>query len=209
MPRTHSKHDENNMALVVLDQAKKIESKYFAGDPATTFHEMRRFLFSQGVDTKLYSTARMPDPGSGKTTSQTSQVKNSDNAFFSEFRTMVAVESSEKRVVLNTLIFILRVVIDPNSDGNGGTVQLMLNHLHDGIFELNVMYSALCQFLDENHWENIRPGREISNMSVVSSMIFERSFSSIHDFTAMYYKLKPILEYHQMVGSNLPIEAPF
>jgi hypothetical protein len=199
----------NTMALVVLDKAKKIESKYFAGDPSTTFHEIRRFLFTQGVDTKLYSSARVLEMGERPTTYASSEVVNSNNSFFSEFRSMVAVESAEKRLVLNTLIFVLRVVIDSQRDGNSGTVHLLLNHLHDGIFELNDMYSALCQFLDENHWENAKPGPEFTEMSVVSSSIFKWSFSGVHEFTAMYHKLKPVLGYHQMVGSNLPIEAPF
>jgi hypothetical protein len=199
----------SSMALVVLDKAKQIESKYFAGDPSTTFHEIRRFLFTQGVDTKLYSSARVLNMGERQTSYASSEVKNSNNSFFSEFRSMVAVESAEQRLVLNTLIFVLRVVIDAERDGNSGTVQLLLNHLHDGIFELNDMYSALFQFLDENHWENVRPGPEMTEMSVVSNSVFTWSFSGVHQFTAMYHKLKPILVHHQMVGSNLPIEAPF
>jgi hypothetical protein len=45
--------------------------------------------------------------------------------------------------------------------------------------------------------------------SLIDNMIYTNSFNSVHDFSAMYWKLEPILESHQMVGSLLPIEAPF
>lgn len=187
------------------------EKKYFAGDPATMFHELRRFLFSQGVESKLYSASKLPsnrDP-SAQTGSAVIGVFNVDNAFFSEFRSMVAVEAAEKRTVINTLIFILRVFIHSEGDGNHGTVQIMLNHLHDAIFDLEEMYSALIGFLSENNWEQHQPSCESRRLSLTSNMVFQRDFAGVHEFTSMYYKLKPILEFHQMVGSHLPIEAPF
>jgi hypothetical protein len=122
---------------------------------------------------------------------------------------MVAVESAKKRIVLNALIFTLRVFIDPTSDGNRGTMHIMMNHLHDGIFEMNEMYSALCQFLKENNWEVHSPDIEMVSSSLIDNMIYTNSFNSVHDFSEMYWKLEPILECHQMVGSLLPIEAPF
>jgi hypothetical protein len=195
------------MAMVVLDQTTKIESKYFAGDPATAFHELRRFLYTQGVDSKLYSSGSLRSNSDESTATDEYAVQSIDNAFFSEFRTIVAVESSEKRIVLNTLIFVMRVFFD--SSGNGGTVQLVLNHLHDGIFELNDMYGSLCEFLDKNGWESQKPGAEVSSLSLTANMIFQHPFRSVHDFSSMYFKLKPILESHQMVGSHLPIESPF
>ena len=194
----------NDLALVVLDKTQQIESKFFAGDPATTFHELRRFLFSHGVDTKLYSHACLRDD---TPRGSVVDIRCTDNAFFSEFRSMVAVESAKKRIVLNALIFTLRVFIDPTGDGNKGSVHIMMNHLHDGIFEMNEMYSALCQFLKENNWEMHSP--EMVNTSLIDNMIYINSFNTVHDFTAMYWKLEPILERHQMVGSLLPIEAPF
>ena len=202
--------DPNSLALVVLDNVSKVEKKFFAGDPGTLFHELRRFLFSQGVDSKLYSSARLPASFTGQSGSISSGgVFSIDNAFFSEFWSMVAVESAEKRTVINTLIFVLRVFIKGEGDGNQGTVQVMLNHLHDGIFDLEDMYSALLRFLCENNWEHNKIGCEISRLSLASNMVFQRDFSGEHEFTSMYYKLKPILEYHQMVGSHLPIESPF
>lgn len=202
----------NSMALTVIETAKKCEKKYFAGDPATMFHELRRFLFSQGVDSKLYSAAKLPAPSNqfeASSGSLSKGVLSIDNAFFSEFRSMVAVEAAEKRTVINTLIFVLRVFIQSEGDGNTGSVQIVLNHLHDGIFDLEDMYSALLQFLQENHWEQFQPSCNASRMSLTSNMVFQREFSGVHDFTSMFFKLKRILDYHQMVGSHLPIEAPF
>jgi hypothetical protein len=207
MPWDHPNNNMKQMAMVVLDKTGKIESKYFAGDPATAFHELRRFLYTQGVDTKLYSTGSLQGNSDEITASEEYSVRSIDNAFFSEFRTIVAIESSEKRIVLNTLILVMRVFFD--SSGNGGTVQLMLNHLHDGIFELNGMYGSLCGFLDKNGWESEKPGAEVSNFSLTANMIFQHPFRSVHDFSSMYHKLKPILESHQLVGSHLPIESPF
>jgi hypothetical protein len=88
-------------------------------------------------------------------------------------------------------------------------MHIMMNHLHDGIFEMNDMYSALCQFLKENNWVVHSPDNEMVSSSLIDNMIYTNSFNSVHDFSAMYWKLEPILESHQMVGSLLPIEAPF
>lgn len=191
------------MALVVLNKADTFEKRYFAGDPSTTFHELRRFLFMQGVDSKLYSACKLP----GSYSSPAVELFSIENAFFSEYRSMVAVECAEKRLVLNTLIFVLRVFISNGGDGNSGSMQILLNHLHDGIFELNWMYSPLCQFLQDNHWEQSPSSG--GGLSLVTEMVYQHPFSGVHEFTSMYFKLKPVLEKYEMVGSNLPIEAPF
>ena len=205
-------NSSSSSALVaVVNTVRRCENKYFAGDPATMFHELRRFLFSQGVDSKLYSGSRMPSiitSSIGSSSSTTvAGVFNVDNAFFSEFRSMVAVEAAEKRTVVNTLIFTLRVFIHGDGDGSRGTIQMVLNHLHDSIFDLDDMYSALIGFLTERSWEQHQP--TCSRLSLTSNMVFERNFAGVHQFTSEYYKLKPILEFHRMVGSHLPIEAPF
>ena len=197
----------DSTALIVLGQADKLEKVYFAGDPATTFHELRRFLFMHGVDTKLYSASKVPSGFSGRSTNITMEVFSIENAFFSEFRSMVAVETAHKRTVLNTLILVLRVFFDSGGDGNSGTVQIMLNHLHDGIHELSDMYSALCGFLVEHKWE--QHSQLPSRLSLTSNMVFQRSFNGVHDFTSMYWQLEPVLLKHDVVGSNLPIESPF
>jgi hypothetical protein len=202
--------DPNSLALTVIQKASECEKKFFAGDPATMFHELRRFLFFQGVDSKLYSASRLPTAAiSSQSGSALMGVFSVDNAFFSEFRSMVALESAVKRTVVNTLVFVLRVFIDSEGDGNRGTVQMMLNHLHDGIFELEPKYSALIQFLSENHWEQHQSSSAGRQLSLTSSMVFQREFSGVHQFASMFHRLKPILEFHQMVGSHLPIEAPF
>jgi hypothetical protein len=204
----------NSLALTVIEKTEKLNKKFFAGDPSTLFHELRRFLYSQGVDSKMYSAAQLPSimTATGRQTGNSMKgVYNIDNGFFCEFRSMVSVGAAEKRTVINTLIFVLRVFIDVDGDGNSGKIQILLNHLHDAIFDLDDMYSALLQFLCENNWEQPCTACDgsSSRMSLVSNMIFERHFKGEHEFTSMYYKLKPILEYHQMVGSHLPIESPF
>jgi hypothetical protein len=197
----------SSMALVVLDKTKKLESKYFAGDPATTFHEMRRFLFMQGVETKLYSAARVPAAPNGSIASMDGTILSVDNAFFSEFRSMVSYASSERRLVINTLIFILRVFIDPRDNGDTGLVQIMLNHLHDGIFELNEIYGTLCRYLDENNWIGHKPSADLGNSSLTSCMIYQHEFKSIHDFSTLFHKLRAFLVFHNLTGSNLPLEV--
>lgn len=216
MKRVIASDNDNttSTALTVIKRMQKCEEKYFSGDPATMFHELRRFLFTQGVDSKLYSVTKIPVSSSsssitGQSGNSLKGVSNVDNGFFSEFRSMVAVESAEKRTVVNTLIFSLRVFINSESDGNQGIMQIVLNHLHDGIFDLEDMYSALIKFLYENSWEQSPARCEARLLSLTSNMVFERSFSGVHEFTSMYYRLKPVLEFHQMVGSHLPIEAPF
>ena len=197
----------SSMALVVLDKTKKLESKYFAGDPATTFHEMRRFLFMQGVETKLYSAARVPDRPNAGIASMDGKILSVDNAFFGEFRSMVSIQSSEKRLVVNTLIFILRLFFDPRDNGDTGIVQIMLNHLHDGIFELNEIYGTLCRYLDENNWTGHKPSAELGNSSLTSCMIYQHEFKSIHDFASLFHKLNALLCFHDITGSNLPLEV--
>ena len=198
----------NSTALVILNQADKIEKTFFAGDPATTFHELRRFLFMHGVDTKLYSAARISSGFSSRSTSIAMDMFCMDNAFFSEYRAMVAVETTQKRIVLNTLIFILRVFFTEENNGSGGSMQIMLNHLHDGIHELNDMYNTLGEFLVENRWEQ-QPREANNRLSLTNNMVFHHPFNGVHDFTSMYWKLEPILLKLGIVGSNLPIEAPF
>jgi hypothetical protein len=195
---------QTESALVLLKKTDKFERRYFAGDPATTFHELRRFLFMQGVDSKLYSACKLP---SRSYPSPSLELFSIDNAFFSEFRSMVAVECAKKRTVLNTLIFVLRVFISSDGDGNSGTMQVLLNHLHDGIYELNQMYSPLCQFLNDNHWEPSPAAG--TGLSLVTEMVFQYPFSGVHEFTSMYFKLQPVLDKYEMVGCNLPIESPF
>jgi hypothetical protein len=195
-------------ALTVLSQVDKLETAFFAGDPATTFHELWRFLFMHGVDTKLYSGSKVPSRFSGKSTNLSmEEVFSIDNAFFSEFRSMIAVETAQKRVVLNTLIFVLRVFFKAEGDGNSGTIQIILNHLHDGIHEVNDIYSSLCEFLVGNRWE--QHSRPPNRLSLTSNMVFNHPFSGVHEFTSMYWKLEPILMKHGIVGSHLPIESPF
>ncbi len=197
----------SNMALMVLEKANNIESKYFAGDPATAFHEIRRFLFMQGVETKLYTAASVPITAA-KSLSMVGSFQSVDNAFFSEFRAMVPINSSEKWVVLNTLIFILRVFFNPTGDGNHGTVQIMLNHLHDSVFELNDMYGDMCRYMEENNWEGHRPSAELGNSSLTACMVFKHEFNSVHDFSVLFHKLRPIIDCHRMTGSNLPWDGP-
>jgi hypothetical protein len=201
-------------ASCVLDKTQSLEAKYFAGDPATTFHELRRFLFTQGVESMLYTASRLPSGfyGDGCSGLGSSEVICLDNAFYSEFRTVIAVESSQKRIVLNSLVFTIRVFIDSRSDGNNGVMQIVLTHLHDGINELNGIYGSLCGFLTENGWEHhgVSDGESMSGrMSLTSNMVFQSSFTCVHDFTSMYFKLKPILDRNGIAGSYLQIEAPF
>jgi hypothetical protein len=203
------------LAMTVLEKTNALDNKFFAGDPSTLFHELRRFLYSQGVESKIFTAAKLPSivtaTGGIQTSTSMKGVYSIDNGFFCEFRSMVVVGSAEKRTVINTLMFVLRVFIDYDVDGKSGKIQILLNHLHDAIFDLDDMYSALLQFLCENNWEQpcIVCDGSSSRMSLVSNMIFERRFKGEHEFTSMYYKLKPILEFHQMVGSHLPIESPF
>lgn len=202
------------LAMTVLEKTNALDNKFFAGDPATLFHELRRFLYSQGVESKIFTAAKLPSimtaTGGIQTSTSMKGVYSIDNGFFCEFRSMVAVGSAEKRTVINTLMFVLRVFIDYDGDGNSGKIQILLNHLHDAIFDLDDMHSAMLKFLRENNWEqSCIPYEGVSRMSLASSMIFERSFTGEHEFTSMYYKLKPTLEFHQMVGSHLPIESPF
>jgi hypothetical protein len=208
-------HSSTNMlAMTVLEKTNALDNKFFAGDPSTLFHELRRFLYTQGVESKVFTAAKLPSimtaTGGIQTSTSMKGVYSIDNGFFCEFRSMVAVGSAEKRTVINTLMFVLRVFIDYDGDGNSGRIQILLNHLHDAIFDLDDMHSAMLKFLRENNWEqSCIPCESMSRMSLVSSMIFERSFTGEHEFTSMFYKLKPILEFHQMVGSHLPIESPF
>jgi len=205
--------DLGTAASLILEKTNKLEAIYFAGDPATTFHEIRRFLFTQGVDSMLY-TASKPPPGfsEGGVIVSSPGIMCVENAFFSDFRTMVAVESAPKRTVLNTLVFTIRVIINGSGDGNDGLMQIVLNHLHDGIAELNGIYGNLCGFLSENGWEHhgvSDTSCKISNFSLTSNMVYEKRFTCVHDFTSMYYKLKTVLERNGVVGSNLQIERPY
>lgn len=199
----------------VLDKTQSLETKYFAGDPATTFHELRRFLFTQGVESMLYTASRLPSGFSDGCGVGSSEVVCIDNAFYSEFRAVVAIESSERRIVLNSLVFIIRVFIDGRGDGNNGITQIVLTHLHDGIIELNGIYGSLCGFLTENGWEHhgVADGSNMSSsssrISLTSNMVFQSGFTCVHDFTSMYFKLKPILDRNGIAGSYLQIEAPF
>lgn len=196
-------------ALTVLNQADELETKFFSGDPATTFHELRRFLFTHGVETKLYEGSKVPCgfTSSSKNTGMSTGVFSIENAFFSEYRSMVAVETSQKRIVLNTLIFVFRVFFDHGGDGNSGTVQIMLNHLHDGIHELVEMYDALCEFMVENNW--VQASSTGKKLSLTSNMMFQLPFNGVHEFTSMYWKLEAILFKHGIIGSNLPIVSSF
>jgi hypothetical protein len=177
-----------SLALTVLNQADKLETTFFSGDPATTFHELRRFLFTHGVDTKLYSASKVPSGFTTQSKSMSMGVFSIENAFFSEYRSMVSVETSQKRVVLNTLIFVLRVFFNHEGDGNSGTVQIMLNHLHDGIHELVEMYDALCEFMVENNW--VQQSSTGKKLSLTSNMMFQLPFNGVHEFTSMYWKLE-------------------
>ena len=201
----------NRAALEVIQKTESLRQKFFAGDPSTLFHELRRFLYTQGVESTMYSAARIPSSGTlgGQVGSSMHGVFSVDNGFHCEFRAMVAVESAKERTVINTLIFALRVFIDVDGDGNGGRLQILLNHLHDAIFDLDEMYSALLQFLSDNGWEQHRFSPESSSrVSLASNMVFERQFRGEHEFTSMFHQLKPILDFHPMVGSHLPIVSP-
>ena len=200
-------------ASLILAKTNKLEAMYFEGDPATTFHELRRFLFSQGVDSMLYTSSRSP-PGfsEGGVIVSSPEIMCVENAFMSEFRTMIAVESTPLRTVLNTLVFTIRVIMNGSGDGNDGFMQIVLNHLHDGIAELNGIYGSLCGFLSESGWEHhgvSDTSCKISNFSLTSNMVYEKRFTCVHDFTSMYYKLKTVLERNGLVGSNLQIERPY
>jgi hypothetical protein len=199
-------------ASCLLKNTNRVESRYFAGDPATTFHELRRFLFTQGVESMLYTASKLPSGFSSGPGVVSSEVSCIDNAFYSEFRTMVAIETSEKRVVINSLVLVIRVFIDSSGDGSNGIIQIVLNHLHDGIMELNGIYGDLCDFFKENGWQNhqVSNGAYIADkMSLTSSMVFQSSFTCVHEFTSMYFRLKPVLEMHNVVGCYLQIEGPY
>jgi hypothetical protein len=194
-------------ATRVLRQIDNIETALFVNDPATVFHELRRFLYEQGVETMLYSGTKVPSSFTGASTNMSMEVFSIDNAFFSEFRTMGSIDTSKKRRVVNTLVFTLRVFFATDGDGNSGTIQILLNHLHDGILDQNTVCGDLVGLLNEKGWEQNK--RLTNRMSLTSNMVFSLPFSGVHDFTRMFFNLEPVLTKHNIVGSNLPTLLPY
>ena len=160
----------------------------FGGDPRNSYRELRRYLLTIGIDTRIFSFGTIPIPiainESRKSLPTIAiDIGSLDNCFYFDMRKII--EPGARGEKVNALALMIRVFFEGGQQSNNFWVQIVLNHHRDAVLELNQLYSRIIPTLTDGCWSQPTVGREGCRVTY-----FEKRFSSVsdfkHEFTDMY-----------------------
>jgi hypothetical protein len=193
--------DPPSNALVVVPGYSSQDPSGYGGDPRNTYREIRRYLLSKGVDTRIFSFGTIPIP-LAVTESRKSlptiavDIGTLDNCFFFELRKVIEVGDDGERV--NVMVLMVRLFFEGGQAGSNFWVQIVLNHHRDAVLELNQIYSRLIPTLNSAYWVQPTVGRECCRVTY-----FEKRFTDVLSFKHEYNKLHSSFRSDGLTGSYL------
>ena len=164
-------------------------------DPSNVFHEIRRYLLSLGLETRVSSYASIPLPVALLRTLENpvlnaDNIQSVDNFVFFEFRHIYSTETS----MVNCTTALCRLFVYGNQDGECINLQLILPHKGHGFLEMNAAHQDLIQHQTLNDWRPVPKSQNIMGM--------EKDFETIHDFKAEFANIHQIMSKHDLLNNH-------
>lgn len=168
-------------------------------DPSNAYHEMRRYLLSMGLETRIGTFACIPMPEQMRKDRSISinadGWKTIDNFFLFELRRIYPTDSR----YVNAVAFLFRVFFDGSQDGTSFHVQAVCNHLGHGTLEMNLVYNDVIEHLVQAGWSPLPHSRDVQGL--------EKQFKSLKTFKSEFSALHSILKKHDVLNNHcLPNE---
>ena len=171
-----------------------IPTKTHRADPSNAFHELRRYLLSLGLETRISSCASTPLPLNLRKDTRNSPNANAieclDNFVFFEFRRIYDLETSR----VNATTALCRLFFYGNQDGKSIHIQLILPHKGHGLLEMNAAHHDLTQHQTLNYWTPIQMSQNIVGMG--------KDFQTLHDFKTEFAIIHQILGKHDLLNNH-------
>jgi hypothetical protein len=159
----------------------------YGGDPRNSYREMRRYLLTIGIDTRIFTFGTIPLPmaineSCKSLPSITLDLGTLDNCFHFELRKIIEPGVREK---VNSQVLLVRVFFEGGQQANTFWVQIVLNHHRDSVMELSRIYNKIIPNLTSAGWSQPTVGREGCQVTY-----FEKRFVDVsdfkHEFTDLY-----------------------
>jgi hypothetical protein len=162
----------------------------YGGDPRNSYREMRRYLLTIGIDTRIFTFSTIPLPvaineSRKSLPSITLDLGTLDNCFHFELRKII--EPGVRGEKVNSQVLLVRVFFEGVQQANTVTfwVQIVLNHHREAVMELNRIYNKIIPTLTSAGWSQPTVGREGCRVTY-----FEKRFVDVsdfkHEFTDLY-----------------------
>ena len=193
--------DSTSNALVVAPGNCNQDPSGYGGDPRNTYREIRRYLLSKAIDTRIFSFGSIPVP-LAVTEARKSlptiavDIGTLDNCFFFEMRKVIEVGDEGERV--NVMVIMVRLFFEGGQTSSNFWVQIVLNHHRDAVLELNQVYNRLIPTLTSAYWTQPTVGREGCRVTY-----FEKRFTDVQSFKHEFNKLHSTFRSNGLTGSFL------
>jgi hypothetical protein len=163
-------------------------------DPSNAYHELRRYLLSMGLETRIGTFACIPIPAkmqnNSKVSTNAENWKTIDNFFLFELRRIYRTDAR----YVNSVAFLFRVFFDNNQDGSSFHVQVVCNHLGHGTLDMNMAYNDVIENLLQADWTKSPHSCDVYSL--------DKGFKSIKDFKAEFTSLHNILKKHDVLNNH-------
>lgn len=163
-------------------------------DPNNAFHELRRFLVTLGISSRLGTLDSCPLPVELKKSHTSEKIIDNlhtvDNHFVFELRRSYKTDAG----MLNAVAFIGRVFFENSQDSESLQVQLVCNHRGHGTLEMNQAYHDIIEKLLEQEWTSIPYASNVIGL--------EQRFASIQHFKRQFMPLFRIFKTHGVINPN-------
>ena len=160
----------------------------YGGDPRNSYREMRRYLLTMGIDTRIFTFGTIPLPMAINESRKslptiTLDLGTLDNCFHFELRKII--EPGVRGEKVNSQVLLVRVFFEGGQQVNTFWVQIVLNHHRDAVMELNRIYNKIIPTLTSAGWSQPTVGKEGCRVTY-----FEKRFVDVsdfkHEFTDLY-----------------------
>jgi len=193
--------DPPSNAMVVAPGYNNQDQSGYGGDPRNSYREIRRYLLSKGIDTRIFSFGTIPIPMAVNESRKSLptlavDIGTLDNCFFFELRKVIEVGDEGERV--NVMVLMTRLFFEGGQASSNFWVQIVLNHHRDAVLELNQIYSKLIPTLTSAYWTQPTVGREGCRVTY-----FEKRFTDVLSFKHEYNKLHSSFRSDGLTGSYL------
>ena len=169
-------------------------------EPSNVFHEIRRYLLNRGIDTRIFSFNCIPLPVNLNVASNTDGVFEIDNSFFFQLRRVLPTDSTP----MLADVLLCSFEFESDQDSSAFNMQICLNHMGHGTFELNAMHGEIIAYLKTNGWS------VDDETNQRNAYILMKNFNDLKTFFAQYDGLHCLLGKHSLLNSQLlPMEPVF
>ena len=165
-------------------------------DPSNTFHELRRYLLSMGIDTRVSNFASIPIPTDLNQNRGKNKVVNADdlqsvdNSFLFELRRIFHTGST----CVNAVVFLVRVFFDADQCSKSFHMQIVANHKGHGLLEMNEAYHDVIDHLEGNGWTPVPHSEDIYAL--------EKQFGCLYEFKKQFSAIYRLLHMHDILNNH-------